>query len=215
MRKLINVFFVAAALMFTANIANAQQKFGHLNTDDLYDVMPEAVAAQKTIQTMSAAKQTEIEKMISEYQVKYKSAQDKEKIAQDKQRSMSEANKDMITKELDVLAKELQQAGQDLQDFQKRIEDAKTKAQKDITDKQAELFPTVSKKLSAAIAAVAKEKGIAYVFDLSVAQGFNNMLYFCFGLAAGVTGALAAGAATKLMPNLVLTAAVRSSPPSE
>ena len=147
MRKLINVFFVAAALMFTANIANAQQKFGHLNTDDLYDVMPEAVAAQKTIQTMSTTKQTEIEKMISEYQTKYKSAQDKEKIAQDKQRSMSEANKDMITKELDVLAKELQQAGQDLQDFQKRIEDAKTKATKDISDKQAELFPTVSKKL--------------------------------------------------------------------
>ena len=83
----------------------------------------------------------------------------------------------MITKELNVLAKELQQAGQDLQDFQKRIEDAKTKATKDISDKQAELFPTVSKKLSTAIAAVAKEKGIAYVFDLSVTQGFNNLLY--------------------------------------
>jgi len=177
MRKLINVFFVAAALMLTANIANAQQKFGHLNSDDLYDVMPEAIAAQKTIETLSKAKQTEIEKMISEYQIKYKAAQDKEKLAQDKQRTMSEANRETITKELDVLGKELQQAGQDLQDFQKRIEDAKTKATNDIQAKTTELYPTVSKKLSGAIAAVAKEKGIAYVFDLSVTQGFNNLLY--------------------------------------
>ncbi|HTM99761.1 MAG TPA: OmpH family outer membrane protein, partial [Pedobacter sp.] len=93
------------------------------------------------------------------------------------QRNISEANRETITKELDVLAKELQQAGQELQDFQKRIEDAKTKATNDLTAKQNELFPTVSKKLSAAIAAVAKEKGIAYVFDLSVQSGFNNLLY--------------------------------------
>jgi len=178
MRKLINVFFVAAALMLTANIANAQQKLGHLNTDDLYDVMPEAIAAQKTLETLSKTKQTEIEKMISEYGVKLKAAQDKEKLAQEKQRTMSEANKDVITKELDVLAKELQQAGQDLQDFQKRIEDSKTKATKDIQDKQTELFPAVSKKLSAAITAVSKEKGLSYVFDISASQGFNNLLYF-------------------------------------
>lgn len=177
MRKLINVFFVAAALVLSANIANAQQKFGHLNTDDLYDVMPEAIAAQKELQTLSTQKQTEYDKMIAEYGVKYKAAQDKEKIAVEKQRTMSEANKDVVTKELEVLGKELQQASQELQDFQKRIEDAKTKAAKDIQDKQALLFPTVSKKLSTAIAAVAKEKGIAYVFDLSVTQGFNNLLY--------------------------------------
>ncbi len=177
MRKLINVFFVAVALMLTANIANAQQKFGHLNSDELYDAMPEAKAAQGTLETLAKTRQTEIEKMMTEYQTKLKAAQDKEKIAQDKQRNISEANREVITKELDVLAKELQQAGQDLQDFQKRIEDAKTKATKDIQDKQNELFPTVSKKLTAAIAAVAKEKGIAYVFDLSVQQGFNNLLY--------------------------------------
>jgi outer membrane protein len=177
MRKLINVFFVAAALMLTANIANAQQKFGHLNSDDLYDAMPEAKAAQATLETLAKTRQTEIEKMIAEYQTKLKTAQDKEKVAQEKQRTMSEANREAITKELDVLGKELQAAGQDLQDFQKRIDDAKTKATKDITDKQNELFPVVSKKLSAAISSVAKEKGIAYVFDLSASQGFNNLLY--------------------------------------
>ncbi len=36
----------------------------------------------------------------------------------------------------------------------------------------------MSKKLSTAIAAVAKEKGLAYVFDISGSQGFNSLVYF-------------------------------------
>ncbi len=178
MRKLINVFFVAAGLMLTANIANAQQKFGHLNTDDIYEVMPEAKAAQATIDAMGKLKQTDIENMIKEYQVKLKAAQDKEAKGQKLQTEMSEANKAATLKELDVISKDLQQASIDLQDFQKRIDDAKTKASNDLTAKQQELFPVVSKKVSTAIAAVAKEKGLAYIFDISGSQGFNNLVYF-------------------------------------
>ncbi|MEJ5994284.1 OmpH family outer membrane protein [Pedobacter sp. Du54] len=178
MRKLINVFFVAAGLMLTANIANAQQKFGHLNTDEIYDVMPEAKAAQSTLEALNKVKQTEIENMIKEYQVKLKAAQDKEAKGQKLQTEMSEANKVATMKELDVISKELQQASIDLQDFQKRIDDAKTKATNDLTAKQQELFPQVSRKVSTAIAAVAKEKGLAYVFDISAQSGFNNVVYF-------------------------------------
>ncbi|RZK42013.1 MAG: OmpH family outer membrane protein [Pedobacter sp.] len=177
MKKLINVFFVAASLILTVNVANAQQKFGHVNTDELYDVMPEAIAAQKAFEAFSKVKQTEYDKMLNEYQTKLKAAQDKEKLAQDKQRTMSEANRETVSKELDALGKELQVAAQELQDFQKRIEDAKTKASKDLTDKQNELYPAVTKKMQTAITAVAKEKGLAYVFDLSAGQGFNNILY--------------------------------------
>ncbi len=178
MRKLINVFFVAAGLMLTANIANAQQKFGHLNTDEIYDVMPEAKAAQATIDALGKQKQTDIENMIKEYQVKLKAAQDKEAKGQKLQTEMSEANKAATLKELDVISKDLQQASIDLQDFQKRIDEAKTKASNDLTAKQQELFPVVSKKVSTAIAAVAKEKGLAYIFDISGSQGFNNLVYF-------------------------------------
>lgn len=164
--------------MLSANFASAQQKFGHLNTDELYDAMPEAKAAQTQLETLSKKLEADIQKMITEYQNKLKAAQDKEKLAQEKQRNMSEANRESVGKELDVLAKELQQASIELQDFQKRIEDAKTKATNDLTTKQGELFPPVSKKLTTAINAVAKEKGLAYVFDTSVNQGFNNLLYF-------------------------------------
>ena len=178
MRKLINVLFVAAGLMLTANIANAQQKFGHLNTDDIYEVMPEAKAAQATLGTLQKQKQSEIESMIKEYQVKLKAAQDKEAKGQKLQTEMSEANKVATMKELEVISKDLQQASIELQDFQKRIDDAKTKATNDISAKEQELFPQVSKKVAAAIASVAKEKGLSYVFDVSGQSGFNNVVYF-------------------------------------
>ena len=188
MRKLINVFFIAAGLMLTANIANAQQKFGHLNSDDLYATMPEAKAAQTTLEGLQKQKQAEIEKMIAEYQTKYKAAQDKEK-------TLSEANKEVVTKEL-------QTAQNELQDLGKRIEDAKTKATQDIQTKQGELFPSVSQKLSTAINAIAKEKGLAYVFDISISQGFNNIVYFDGGedITAAVKAKLGISATAPVTP---------------
>ena len=164
MRKLINVLFVSAGLLLTANAANAQQKLGHLNSDEIYATMPEAKAAQATLETLAKTKQGEIDKMITEYQAKYKAALDKEK-------TLSEANKE-------VVGKELQTAQVELGDLQKRIEDARAKATTDVQTKQGELYPPINQKLSTAMGAVAKEKGLAYVFDTSASSGFNNMIYF-------------------------------------
>lgn len=163
MRKLINVFFVAAGLVLTANVANAQQKLGHLNSDDIFANLPEAKTISASIENLAKTKQAEIDKMIGEYQNKLKAAQDKE-------RTLSEANKD-------VVGKELQTAKTELDDLGKRIQDAREKATKDVTDEQNRVFPPLQQKVGNAISAVAKEKGLAYVFDTSVNQGFNNLVY--------------------------------------
>lgn len=63
MRKLINVFFVAAGLMLMTNVASAQQKFGHLNTDEIYATMPEAKTAQTALETFAKKLQGDLEKM--------------------------------------------------------------------------------------------------------------------------------------------------------
>lgn len=164
MRKLINVLFVAAGLLITSNVANAQQKFGHLNSDEIYATMPEAKAAQTTLENLAKTKQGEIDKMITEYQAKLKAAQDKEK-------TVSEANREVVGKELELAARELG-------DLQKRIEDARTKATTDVQAEQGRLYPPINTKLSTAMGAVAKEKGLAYVFDISASAGFNNLIYF-------------------------------------
>ncbi|MES2826567.1 MAG: OmpH family outer membrane protein [Bacteroidota bacterium] len=151
MRKLMNAFFVAAALLFTANIANAQQKLAHLNSALIIEAMPEFKSGQTTLEALTKTKSAEIDKMIGEYQTKLQAAQAKEK-------TLSEANKE-------VVGKELQAAGVELQDLQKRIEDAKAKAQQELEAKNTEVFNPIRIKADAAIKAVSKEKGYAYVFD--------------------------------------------------
>jgi len=164
MRKLINVFVVAAGLLFTANMANAQQKIGHVNSEEVFANLPESKTAQTTLENLSKTKQAEIDVMIKEYQGKLTAAQAKEK-------TRSEANKETVDKELQTAATELQ-------DLQKRIGDAQTKAQQDLGTKQGELFQPIQGKVATAISAIAKEKGLAYVFDIANGQGGNNLVFW-------------------------------------
>jgi outer membrane protein len=184
MRKLINAFFLAAGLLFTANIANAQQKLAHLNSATIIEAMPEVKTARTTLENLQKGKQTEIEKMIAEYQGKLKAAQDLEK-------TMSEANKEAVGKDLQVKSVELQ-------DLEKRITDARTKAQQELEAKNAELFNPIQVKADNAIKAVAKEKGFAYVFDTA-----NQALIYWDGgedITALVRTKLGLGAATATAP---------------
>ncbi|MNK00886.1 Chaperone protein Skp precursor [compost metagenome] len=184
MRKLINAFFLAAGLLFTANIANAQQKLAHLNSANIIEAMPEVKTARTTLENLQKGKQTEIEKMIAEYQTKLKAAQEKEK-------TMSEANKEAVGKELQAMSVELQ-------DLEKRITDARTKAQQELEAKNAELFNPIQVKADNAIKAVAKEKGYAYVFDTA-----NQALIYWDGgedITALVRTKLGLGAATTTAP---------------
>ena len=178
MRKLINVLFVAAGLLLTANVASAQQKLGHINSEEIYVTFPDAIAAQNALQTFAKGKQAEIDKMIAEYQTKAKAAQDKEQKGQKLQNEMSEANKEATLKELNVISKELQDAGVELQTIQKKVEDARTKASTDVQTEQQRLFTPVNTKVANGMSAVAKEKGLAYVFDIANGQGANNLVYF-------------------------------------
>ncbi|TDQ07377.1 OmpH family outer membrane protein [Pedobacter metabolipauper] len=151
MRKLMNAFFIAAGLLFTANIASAQQKLAHLNSANIIEAMPEVKTAQTTLEAFRKTKSGDIDKMIAEYQTTLAGAQAKEK-------TRSEANKETVDKELQTM-------GGQLQDLQKRIEDARAKAQQELEQKNQELFTPIQAKADAAIKAVSKERGYTYVFD--------------------------------------------------
>lgn len=163
MKKLITAFSLAAGLFLTSNMANAQQKIGHVNSDDIFVNLPEAKTAEASLDAFTKTKQSEIEKLITTYQTKLKAAQDKEK-------TISEANKETVIKELTAAQTELQTLG-------KGIEEARTKAAQDVSKKQSELFTPIQKKVSTMISTVAKEKGLAYVFDIATSQGNSNLAY--------------------------------------
>ena len=160
--NLIKVFFITAGLTLTAHAAHAQQKIGNVNSDDVFASLSEVKTATTTIDNLTKAKQTEVEKLITEYQTKLKAAQDKEK-------TLSQANKEAVTKELMAAQTELQTLG-------KKIEDTRAQAAKDIGAKQTELYTPLQQKVKAAIAAVAKERSLSYVFDTSAQEG-NNLVY--------------------------------------
>ncbi|WP_426481787.1 OmpH family outer membrane protein [Chryseobacterium sp. R2ACT005] len=160
--NLIKVLFITLGLTLTANAANAQQKIGSVNTEEIFASLSEVKTIGTTIDNLTKTKQTEIEKLITEYQTKLKAGQDKEK-------TLTEANKEAVTKELIAIQTELQSLG-------KKIEEARAQAAKDISAKQNEMLTPLQKKVREAIFAVAKEKNLSYVFD-TVAQESNNLLY--------------------------------------
>ena len=101
MKTFVKVAVVAVGLFFTGSAVNAQQKFAHINSAALLEVMPDVKQADAKFQTFQKQKQSEIELMQTEYQKKLTVAQEKEK-------TLSEANKVTVGKELEVMGKELQ-----------------------------------------------------------------------------------------------------------
>ena len=153
MKNLLKIGVVAVGMFLAVGTANAQQKFGHINSADLLQSMPEMKTADATFQTFAKAKQTSLElmgaerqKLVTTYEEKYK--------------TLSEANRATLEKELTTL-------GASIQDLEKRITDAQEKAQEELTTKRAEIYQPVFKKAEDAVKVVAKEKGFAYVFDVS------------------------------------------------
>lgn len=167
MKKLFNVLLVATVMLVSAKEADAQQKFAHINSPQILQLMPEVKTATTTLQAFQKTKQDQIDKMAGEAQTKYEAA-----LA--KQKTLSEANKDVVTKEL-------QEMDNELQDLSKRIQDARTKAEEEVAAKENELFTPIQKKANDAINAVAKEKGFAYVFDLAAAPGQTPTIIYWAG----------------------------------
>ncbi|HEY0667509.1 MAG TPA: OmpH family outer membrane protein [Sphingobacteriaceae bacterium] len=153
MKHLIRVAVVALGVVFAGSAANAQQKFAHINSSDLLQSMPEMKSADAAFQTFAKAKQAQLEQMDQERQKKIN-------LYTEKSKTLSEANKEVVGKEIETLVKEIQ-------DMEKRIADTQAKAEQEVATKRQELYQPAINKAEAAVKAVAKEKGYAYVFDIS------------------------------------------------
>jgi outer membrane protein len=147
------LFFVS--LFFIASNLKAQTlKFGHINSADLIQVMPETRKADSTLRKYGESLDNQLKAMTAEYQSKLQSYQSKRD-------SLPEAI--ILTKE-----KELTDLGSRIQDFQQT-------AQESIQRKKEEIYGPVLKKVEDAIKEVAKEKGYSYIFDTTT--GNSSVLY--------------------------------------
>lgn len=139
--------FLAIAILAVPIAASAQNlKFGHINSADLIQLMPETKQSDSTLRKFGESLDSQLKTMTAEYQSKlqrYQTGRD----------SMPDAIKAVKEKELEDL-------GNRIQDFQQT-------AQESIQKKKEDLYGPILKKADQAIKDVAKEKGFAYIFDTS------------------------------------------------
>jgi outer membrane protein len=153
MKKYIKIVLITALLLSAANVFAQNYKFGHINTTELFALMPERDSAQQILQNFAKELESQAEIMRVELNNKYN-----EYI--NEQENLTELIKQ--TKE------------QEINDLDQRIRGFETTAQQEITKKESELFQPIYEKANNAIKEVAKENKFTYVFDLAA----RSIIYF-------------------------------------
>jgi len=154
MKRFVGIAALLILFVFAGKSVNAQSfKFGHINSDELIQSMPEFDSATVKLEAYRKELINYLELMSVELNNK------------------SDAyNKEM--KNLTDLVKQTKE--QELVDLNRKIQQFQTDAQEKLQQKQVELFQPVYAKVDKAIKDVGKENGFLYVFDISK----GSLLYF-------------------------------------
>jgi outer membrane protein len=154
MKRFIGIAVLIIIVTLMGEHAVAQNvKFGHINSDELIQAMPEFDSAQVKLESFRKELVNALELMTVELNNKNE-AYNKE------------------SKNLTDIVKQTKE--QELMDMNRRIQEFQTNAQTQLQEKQVTLFQPVYAKVDKAIKDLGKENGFIYVFD--VAKG--SLLYF-------------------------------------
>lgn len=142
MKKLLNI--LPLLLILVSLNCLSQNKFGHINSQALIDIMPESKNATTELESYGKELQDEEARLTAEFERKYA---DLQKLAS----SMSDVQQENKYKEL--------------QELETRIVDFQQNMQTLFQQKYTELVTPIEKKALEAIQSVGKENGFTYVFD--------------------------------------------------
>ena len=150
---------IIIAMMLMLPMAISAQKFGHVNTQELFAQMPEMNQVKLKMDTIQNQYEMQLASMNEEIQRK---AQD----YQAQEATMPDA------------VKQIRQ--QELQEMQQRIQLFYQTAEQDIQKKQQELLLPVHEKMVKAIKTVGDREGYTYIFDSAamqyIAEGANDVM---------------------------------------
>lgn len=145
MKQLLKISAFVLTMAFGLN-AEAQNKFGHINSDELLMMMPETEVAQNQLKQYNTELEAQLQEMYGEYQKKVNELQ-----------TGGEMMTDMVK----------QTKLKNLQDLETRINEFQQNAQQSFQQKEVELLTPVIEKAQNAINAVAEAEGFTYIFDTS------------------------------------------------
>jgi len=149
--------FIAISALFLGVVFAGQGqtlKFGHINSDELIQSLPEFDSASVKLQKF----QTELVNALELMQVDLNNRSDA-------------YNKDV--KNYTEVVKQVKE--QELVDLNRRIQEFQQSAQEQLTTRQTELFQPIMEKVDKALKDVGKENGFVYIF--TIGQG-SPLVYF-------------------------------------
>ena len=138
MKKILVILALVLPMMASA------QKYGHVNTAELFQLMPELKDVTARLDSLNKQYEELLVNMEEEYQ---KKAQEYEQKAS----TMTDAMKQIQEEELYTM--------------QQRLQTTYQTAQQDIAQKRQEFVAPIQEKMLKAIQAVGQEKGFTYIFD--------------------------------------------------
>ena len=143
------------AVMATTLCLGAQaQKFGYVNTNEIFNVMPDKVTAENSLKQVSDQYEAEFKRLQDAFQKKMTEYE-----AADQDPNTPQAIKD--------------RHNQELQEEYMKIQNFQQTASQDLQRKQDELIAPITQKLQNAIQAVGAEGGYTFIFD----QAAGSILY--------------------------------------
>ena len=147
--------FMLLAVMATTLCLGAQaQKFGYVNTNEIFNVMPDKVTAENSLKQVSDQYEAEFKRLQDAFQKKMTEYE-----AADQDPNTPQAIKD--------------RHNQELQEEYMKIQNFQQTASQDLQRKQDELIAPITQKLQNAIQAVGAEGGYTFIFD----QAAGSILY--------------------------------------
>jgi outer membrane protein len=147
MKKLFLTLAVFAMLLFVSGtVAVAQQKIGHINTQEVLQLMPERDSAAKLFEKFNG----EITKEFESMNVVYNNLVE------------------TFTRQKDSLSTFIRQAKEnELIEMQGKIQNFREVAQQELDKKQSELMAPIVEKLRSTIKAVAEANKFTYIIDVA------------------------------------------------
>ena len=145
MKKIAKLFIVTLFLLSgTGLFAQSKLKIGHINSTELFQMMPQRDSVEKVLDKYMDELEETLESMQAEFRTKYNNYMEKYDSLSDFVRQTKE---------------------EELSQLQQRIQAFQSNAQQNYQVKEEELFSPIIEQAKVAIRDVAKENGYTYVLD--------------------------------------------------
>lgn len=144
--KYIMLTLASVVMLSASTMAQSKMKFGHINSQELLQAMPEKAVADKALEEFAKTLESQLEAMAGELEAKIQDYRANESVMSD------------IIK---------QTKGEEIQNLEQRIQAFQQNAQQSLGKKEMEVYQPVLDQAKAAIEKVSTDNGFSYVFDTS------------------------------------------------